>query len=110
MSRPRIHHQPAAAQGQKHRLVFGDGQGIHAAEALQPFPFRLAGLALLLLVLLQPARVEPLRAEHRDKVTLVLSEKIRALGPWIEQLLAESLGKDDTGLVPVVAAPFSRFV
>jgi RpiB/LacA/LacB family sugar-phosphate isomerase len=41
----------------------------------------------------------------RDKVTLVMSERIRALGPWIEQLLAESLGKDDTGLVPVVDEP-----
>ncbi|HKW93612.1 MAG TPA: transaldolase, partial [Methylomirabilota bacterium] len=41
----------------------------------------------------------------RDKVTLVLSEKIRALGGWIEQLLAESLGKDGTGLVPVVDEP-----
>lgn len=41
----------------------------------------------------------------RDKVTLVLSEKIRALGSWIEQLLAESLGKDGTGLVPVADEP-----
>ena len=41
----------------------------------------------------------------RDKVTLVLSQKIRALGPWIEQLLAESLGKDGKGLVPVVDEP-----
>jgi transaldolase/glucose-6-phosphate isomerase len=41
----------------------------------------------------------------RDKVTLVLSEKIRAFGSWIEQLLAESLGKDGTGLVPVVDEP-----
>jgi RpiB/LacA/LacB family sugar-phosphate isomerase len=41
----------------------------------------------------------------RDKVTLVLSEKIRGLGPWIEQLLAGSLGKDGTGLVPVVDEP-----
>jgi RpiB/LacA/LacB family sugar-phosphate isomerase len=41
----------------------------------------------------------------RDKVTLVLSEKIRALGSWIEQLLAESLGKDGTGLVPVTDEP-----
>ncbi|HEY7651848.1 MAG TPA: RpiB/LacA/LacB family sugar-phosphate isomerase [Methylomirabilota bacterium] len=41
----------------------------------------------------------------RDKVTLVLSEKIRSLGGWIEQLLAESLGKDGTGLVPVVDEP-----
>jgi RpiB/LacA/LacB family sugar-phosphate isomerase len=41
----------------------------------------------------------------RDKVTLVLSEKIHALGSWIEQLLAESLGKDGTGLVPVADEP-----
>jgi RpiB/LacA/LacB family sugar-phosphate isomerase len=41
----------------------------------------------------------------RDKVTLVLSRKIRGLGPWIEQLLAESLGKDGKGLVPVDDEP-----
>ena len=41
----------------------------------------------------------------RDKVTLVTSEAIRALGPWIEQLLAESLGKDGQGIVPVVDEP-----
>jgi RpiB/LacA/LacB family sugar-phosphate isomerase len=41
----------------------------------------------------------------RDKATLVFSEKIRSLGPWIEQLLAESLGKDGTGIVPVVDEP-----
>jgi RpiB/LacA/LacB family sugar-phosphate isomerase len=41
----------------------------------------------------------------RDKVTFVLSDKIRALGPWIEQLLAASLGKDGKGLVPVVDEP-----
>src|SRR5262249_58335843 len=41
----------------------------------------------------------------RDKVTFVLSDKIRALGVWLEQLVAESLGKDGTGLVPVMAEP-----
>jgi len=41
----------------------------------------------------------------RDKVTLVLSRKIRGLGPWIEQLLAESLGKDGKGIVPVEDEP-----
>jgi glucose-6-phosphate isomerase len=41
----------------------------------------------------------------RDKVTLVLSERIRSLGLWLEQLLAESLGKDDKGLVPVDLEP-----
>src|SRR5262245_4613782 len=41
----------------------------------------------------------------RDKVTLVLSRKLRGLGPWIEQLLAESLGKDGKGIVPVDDEP-----
>jgi glucose-6-phosphate isomerase len=41
----------------------------------------------------------------RDKVTLVLSRKLRSLGPWIEQLLAESLGKDGKGLVPIDDEP-----
>src|SRR5712691_8939027 len=41
----------------------------------------------------------------RDKVTFVLSRKLRGLGPWIEQLLAESLGKDGKGLVPVDDEP-----
>ena len=44
----------------------------------------------------------------RDKVTLVLSEKLRTLGAWLEQLLAESLGKDGKGLVPVVDEPLGN--
>ncbi len=41
----------------------------------------------------------------RDKVTLVFSEKIGPLGAWIEQLLAESLGKNGRGVIPVDAEP-----
>jgi glucose-6-phosphate isomerase len=41
----------------------------------------------------------------RDKVTLVLPEQIGSFGLWLEQLLAESLGKDGTGLIPVVGEP-----
>jgi RpiB/LacA/LacB family sugar-phosphate isomerase len=41
----------------------------------------------------------------RDKVTLVLSEPIRSFGAWLEQLLAESTGKDGKGLVPVDREP-----
>jgi RpiB/LacA/LacB family sugar-phosphate isomerase len=41
----------------------------------------------------------------RDKVTLVLSRQLRALGPWIEELLAESLGKGGKGVVPVYDEP-----
>jgi RpiB/LacA/LacB family sugar-phosphate isomerase len=41
----------------------------------------------------------------RDKVTLVLSRKLRGLGPWIEHLLAESLAKGGKGVVPVDDEP-----
>ncbi len=41
----------------------------------------------------------------RDKITLVLSEKIATLGLWLEQLLAESTGKDGKGLVPIDHEP-----
>ena len=36
-----------------------------------------------------------------DKVTFVTSPGIAALGGWLEQLLAESTGKQDRGLIPV---------
>jgi transaldolase/glucose-6-phosphate isomerase len=41
----------------------------------------------------------------RDKVTIVASPEIAAFGAWAEQLLAESLGKQGKGLVPVVGEP-----
>ena len=37
----------------------------------------------------------------RDKVTLVTSPKLWDLGAWLEQLLAESTGKNGRGLIPV---------
>jgi transaldolase/glucose-6-phosphate isomerase len=41
-------------------------------------------------------------AKHgRDKVTLIASPGISDLGAWLEQLLAESTGKQGKGLIPV---------
>ena len=37
----------------------------------------------------------------RDKLTLIASPKISALGAWLEQLVAESTGKQGKGIVPV---------
>lgn len=37
----------------------------------------------------------------RDKVTIITSHGIRDLGAWLEQLLAESTGKEGKGLIPV---------
>ncbi len=41
----------------------------------------------------------------RDKVTLVCSKSIYDLGAWLEQLLAESTGKEGHGLIPVDREP-----
>ncbi|HEV7682432.1 MAG TPA: hypothetical protein VGO68_09955 [Pyrinomonadaceae bacterium] len=41
----------------------------------------------------------------RDKLTIVTDEKLAALGLWIEQLIAESTGKEGKGIVPVVGEP-----
>ncbi|MEJ2492861.1 MAG: bifunctional transaldolase/phosoglucose isomerase, partial [Ignavibacteriaceae bacterium] len=37
----------------------------------------------------------------RDKVTFVLSKSISAFGYWVEQLIAESTGKEGNGILPV---------
>ncbi|MGH7964936.1 MAG: bifunctional transaldolase/phosoglucose isomerase [Candidatus Binatia bacterium] len=42
-----------------------------------------------------------LARQGRDKVTFVTSPAISALGAWLEQLLAESTGKEGTGLIPI---------
>jgi len=41
----------------------------------------------------------------RDKLTLIASPPIASIGVWIEQLLAESTGKDGRGIVPIVNEP-----
>lgn len=38
----------------------------------------------------------------RDKLTIVTDSKLSALGLWVEQLIAESTGKEGKGIVPVV--------
>ena len=52
-------------------------------------------------VLLGLAMAEAVKA-GRDKLTLILSSEVKSFGLWIEQLLAESLGKDGKGVVPIV--------
>jgi transaldolase / glucose-6-phosphate isomerase len=41
------------------------------------------------------------RTFGRDKVTIIASPGLQALGAWLEQLLAESTGKEGTGLIPI---------
>ena len=43
--------------------------------------------------------------QGRDKLTVVVPEAFAAFGLWLEQLVAESTGKDGTGVVPIVGEP-----
>jgi glucose-6-phosphate isomerase len=45
-------------------------------------------------------------AAGRDKLTILLPPSLAPLGQWIEQLIAESTGKDGRGILPVVDEPF----
>ena len=44
----------------------------------------------------------------KNKVTLIASPGIHSLGAWLEQLLAESTGKDGKGLIPVDQEPLGK--
>jgi hypothetical protein len=46
-----------------------------------------------------------LALEGRDKLTFVIDPPVAAFGLWVEQLVAESLGKHGKGTVPVVDEP-----
>ncbi len=46
--------------------------------------------------------------QGRDKVTIVASPGIGSFGAWLEQLIAESTGKDGKGLIPIAAEPLGK--
>ncbi len=44
----------------------------------------------------------------RDKLTLITSPEITSFGNWVEQLIAESTGKEGLGILPVVGETFGN--
>jgi glucose-6-phosphate isomerase/transaldolase/glucose-6-phosphate isomerase len=44
-------------------------------------------------------------SQGADKLFLLAPRKVEPLGNWIEQLVAESTGKEGRGIVPIVAGP-----
>ena len=48
---------------------------------------------------------EMARSAGRDKLTLFTSPALATFGPWVEQLIAESTGKDGVGILPVDDEP-----
>jgi len=46
--------------------------------------------------------------QGRDKLTLVTSPSLESFGLWVEQLIAESLGKEGKGIIPVMGEPLAE--
>jgi hypothetical protein len=51
------------------------------------------------------AALSALALDGRDKLTFLISESLPGLGLWLEQLVAESTGKHDKGILPVADEP-----
>ena len=51
------------------------------------------------------ASIGALAKRGRDKLTLVASPSFAGFEPWIEQLIAESTGKNGRGIVPIIEEP-----
>jgi glucose-6-phosphate isomerase/transaldolase/glucose-6-phosphate isomerase len=49
-----------------------------------------------------------LALQGRNKLTLIASPKISTFGYWVEQLIAESTGKQGKGIVPVEGEPLGK--
>ena len=49
-----------------------------------------------------------LALQGRDKLTFVVSEPIASFGLWVEQLIAESTGKEGKGILPVADEPLGE--
>jgi transaldolase/glucose-6-phosphate isomerase len=48
------------------------------------------------------ATIGTLANQGRDKLTFILSPQLASFGDWVEQLIAESTGKEGKGILPVV--------
>ncbi len=92
---------PAALMGQDLKALLGWGAAMLAASAPNGDIVSNPGVALGL------AMAAAARA-GRDKLTVLLPPELGAFGLWIEQLVAESTGKQGVGVIPIVgeaAAP-----
>ncbi len=49
-----------------------------------------------------------LALQGRNKVTLIASPRVATFGYWVEQLIAESTGKEGKGIVPIEGEPVGK--
>jgi transaldolase/glucose-6-phosphate isomerase len=92
---------PAALLGVDLELLLARGRAMAAACGPQVPAAENPGLCL-------GAALGELTRAGRDKVTLVPSPGLAAFPDWLEQLIAESTGKDGRGIVPVAGEELGR--
>jgi len=81
-------------------LLHGAGEMMRDCGAQGPVASN-PGLAL-------GAALGVLAQQGRDKLTLITPDTLSSLGLWLEQLLAESTGKEGKGILPVAGEPLGR--
>lgn len=89
---------PAALIGLDISLVLARGKEMAAACDPQVVPAENPGAQL-------GAIIGRAALVGRDKLTFVLSPSLASFGDWVEQLIAESTGKEGKGILPVVGEP-----
>jgi glucose-6-phosphate isomerase/transaldolase/glucose-6-phosphate isomerase len=87
---------PAALLGLDPRELCDAAIAEHDAFAREGAPGEAGSEALAI-----GAALGELARAGRDKLTLVLAPALAPLGAWVEQLVAESTGKDGRGILPV---------
>jgi len=85
---------PAALMGQDLSALISGGQAMLAAATATSSSIDNPAVALGL-VMAAAAKA------GRDKMTLMLPDDFEAFGLWVEQLVAESTGKQGVGIVPI---------
>jgi len=75
----------------------GGGEAGHGFSSADP-------CALLGAVLGQLASADA-AGSRRDKLTIFTSPGLESFGDWVEQLIAESTGKEGRGIIPVIGEP-----
>ncbi|MBI5902130.1 MAG: bifunctional transaldolase/phosoglucose isomerase [Deltaproteobacteria bacterium] len=92
---------PAALAGiDISRLIY---HGLRVQSSVHPCVSEARGPAVRL-----GAALAELAKAGRDKVTFIIPDGIPAFGLWLEQLIAESTGKEGKGLVPIAGEPLAR--
>jgi hypothetical protein len=85
---------PAALAGYDVRLLLDRGMGGNHANDKTVDPKTAPGLQF-------GAAIGGLAVNGRNKLTIITHPSVSAFGAWAEQLIAESTGKQGTGIVPV---------